>query len=178
MKDAAKLTVQYWCAILCAIGFVFLFLFMEETNYHRTSLAKGPKKVTSSVESSPSDVKAEAQSSDKQDDAVLAGDFATIDADNCDYKNHQKKSYISKLKVFESKSLTYPNRLRGMVLRPLIFLTFPVILYSGFSYGSNLVWFNVLNGTASLVLSSPPYKFSSSLVGLAYLSPFIGVTLG
>jgi len=27
--------VLYWCAIFCAIGFVFLFFFMKETNYSR-----------------------------------------------------------------------------------------------------------------------------------------------
>ncbi len=27
--------VLYWCSIFCAIGFVFLFFFMEETNYYR-----------------------------------------------------------------------------------------------------------------------------------------------
>ena len=64
------------------------------------------------------------------------------------------------------------------MLRPLVFLTFPVIFYAGFSYGSNLVWFNVLNATASLILSGSPYNFSSSMVGLAYLSPLIGVVVG
>jgi hypothetical protein len=28
-----------------------------------------------------------------------------------------------------------------------------------FSYGSYLIWFNVLNGTASIILGSPPYSF-------------------
>ncbi|KAK4970562.1 hypothetical protein LTR66_011526, partial [Elasticomyces elasticus] len=30
--------VLYWCAIFCGIGFVFLFFFMEETNYSRTPI--------------------------------------------------------------------------------------------------------------------------------------------
>ena len=88
------------------------------------------------------------------------------------------KSYPQKLKIYDSTSLQYPNRLPQMALRPLIFLTFPVILYAGFSYGSNIVWFNVLNGTASLILSAKPYGFSSSTVGLAYLSPLLGAVLG
>ncbi|KAL9576559.1 MAG: hypothetical protein Q9203_007720 [Teloschistes exilis] len=87
------------------------------------------------------------------------------------------ESYPQKLKLFDRKLLDRPNRLKGMVVRPLIFLTFPVIFYSGFSYGSNLVWFNVLNGTASLILSGKPYSFSSSMVGLAYLSPLLGASL-
>ena len=39
------------------------------------------------------------------------------------------------------------------------------------------VWFNVLNGTASLVLGGQ-YGFSSSMVGLSYVGPLIGVFLG
>jgi len=65
-----------------------------------------------------------------------------------------------------------------MMQRPLLFLSFPVIAYAGFSYGSNLIWFNVLNGTASLILGSAPYNFSTSMVGLSYVSPLLGVAAG
>lgn len=61
--------------------------------------------------------------------------------------------------------------------RPLIFATFPVIFYAGFSYGSSLVWFNVLNATASLILTET-YNFSPSMVGVAYVSPLLGVAAG
>lgn len=57
-------------------------------------------------------------------------------------------------------------------------MTFPVIFYAGFCYGSNLVWFNVLNATASLILSGAPYNFAPSMVGLSYVSPLIGVFIG
>ena len=90
----------------------------------------------------------------------------------------QAKSYPQKLKIYDRASLKHPGRLRMMVFQPLILLSFPVILYAGFSYGSNLIWFNVLNGTASLILSGKPYGFSSSMVGLSYLSPLLGAVLG
>lgn len=35
--------------------------------------------------------------------------------------------------------------------RPILLLSFPIIFWSGFAYGSALVWYNVLNGTTSLV---------------------------
>ena len=127
---------------------------MEETNYHR-ELSPGRKtKVGSSADPS---------TETPQADSNATG---------------TNKSFWSRLKVFDRKALRYPNHLKGMVLRPLIFLSFPVIFYSGFSYGSNLIWFNVLNGTASLILSGKPYGFSSSIVGLCYFSPLIGVILG
>ena len=81
------------------------------------------------------------------------------------------------MKAFDTKALKYPNHLQGMMFRPLILLTFPVIVYSGFSYGFNLIWFNVLNGMASLMLSAAPYNFSSSIVGLSYFPPLIGIYL-
>lgn len=145
---------QYWCAILCAAGFLFLFFFMEETNYHR--------------ELSPRQ-KTEGKSSAGPPQAIAPIPNEMI---------QEHKSYWSRLKVFDTRALRYPNHLKGMVLRPLIFFTFPVIFYSGFSYGSNLIWFNVLNGTASLILSENPYGFSSSIVGLCYFSPLIGVIIG
>lgn len=92
--------------------------------------------------------------------------------------SQRAKSYPQKLKVYDPTSPKYTGRLQSMVFRPLILFSFPVIVYAGFSYGSNLIWFNVLNGTASLILSGKPYGFSSSMVGLSYLSPLLGAVLG
>ena len=164
--------IQYWCAILCAAGFVFLFFFMEETNYHREISPGRGAEVDSGADPSAetSETNSKANEKNVAETDLSVSSIATT--------SHSNKSYWSKLKVFDTKELRYPNHLKGMVLRPLIFLTFPVIFYSGFSYGSNLVWFNVLNGTASLILSENPYGFSSSIVGLCYFSPLIGVVLG
>ena len=134
---------------------------MEETNYHRKTVGGGESNKDNEAD----------LGSGKLDTSVIAEEEGPPD------KARGARSSYEKLKVFRKQDLRYPNRLKSMVLRPLIFLTFPVILYSGFSYGSNLVWFNVLNGTASLVLSSNPYGFSSSTVGLAYISPLIGMIL-
>lgn len=60
----------------------------------------------------------------------------------------------------------------------LTYLSWPVIFYAGFSYGSYLIWFSVLNATASVILSGPGYNFSASMVGLSYVSCFIGVIIG
>ena len=164
--------VKYWCAILCAAGFVFLFFFMEETNYHRELSPGHEAEVDSGADPSAETSETNSKANEKnvvETDLSVSSIAAT---------NNSTKSYWSKLKVFDTNVLRYPNHLKGMVLRPLIFLTFPVIFYSGFSYGSNLIWFNVLNGTASLILSKNPYGFSSSIVGLCYFSPLIGVVLG
>ncbi|MCJ1371051.1 hypothetical protein MMC20_002266 [Loxospora ochrophaea] len=164
--------VLYWCAIFCAIGFVFLFFFLEETNYRRDYTLGDATK-----DSSSSDSKPEVSPFDVRGNGTGTSAPITPDVEHGCQGNRSKKSYWAKLQVFETKTLHYPNRLQGMVLRPLIFLGFPVISFAGFSYGSSLVWFNVLNGTTSLILSEKPYGFSSSILGLFYISPLIGVTL-
>lgn len=115
---------------------------------------------------------------EKNAEAKSSGLTIMTDVEGRPDEIYGRKSYIDKLKVFDRRELQYPSQLKGRILRPLIFLTFPVISYAGFSYGSNLVWFNVLNGTASLILSRAPYGFPSTMVGLAYISPLIGTTLG
>ena len=145
---------------------------MEETNYHRELSPGHEAKIDSSAGPSTLTPQIDSKTIEKNDSETVFSGFSLGDTDR------SNKSYWSKLKVFDTKVLRYPNHLKGMILRPLIYLSFPVIVYSGFSYGSNLIWFNVLNGTASLILSEKPYGFSSSIVGLCYFSPLIGVILG
>ena len=150
---------------------------MEETNYHRKNLTVGRTKSyngqgldfhDSSMEGSPlKELRTRAEL--RLEVAVEEGRFES--------EGHSK-NYCKKLRLFDKQELQYPNRLKDMIIRPLVFLTFPVISYAGFSYGSNIVWFNVLNGTTSLILSADPYRFGSSIIGLAYIAPFIGMTIG
>ncbi|KAK5170585.1 uncharacterized protein LTR77_005173 [Saxophila tyrrhenica] len=164
--------VLYWCAIFCAMGFVFLFFFMEETNYHR--------KVVLTGEADPASLNSPTSPASSEHEKKLpANEDVETSAPPAPASPYPKqKAYLDKVKLWQAADIHKPNHLVGMVKRPLIFLTFPVIFYAGFSYGSNLVWFNVLNGTASLVLGGEPYNFAASMVGLSYLSPLIGVAVG
>ncbi|KAH8433690.1 putative MFS transporter [Aspergillus melleus] len=156
--------VFYWPAIFCAGAIVFLFFFMEETNYSRgdshPATAEDPVEPTTTSEHGDQEKAAPVAS--RGDTA-----YGTI---------YTKKTYIQKL------SLWGPRQPKNNMLRrfyhTLYYLSWPVIFYAGFSYGSYLVWFNVLNGTASIILGSAPYNFSSSMVGLSYVACCIGVVLG
>ncbi|OJD23006.1 hypothetical protein ACJ73_05640 [Blastomyces percursus] len=81
-----------------------------------------------------------------------------------------------KLALFVSKPGRPTNKdMFKMMYRPLlIILHFPCTDWSGFLYGISLSWYNVMNGTASPVLSSPPYNWSAAKVGSAYVAPIIG----
>jgi MFS family permease len=127
--------VLYWCAIFCGMGFVFLFFFMEETNYGRAVIV-GHENESDALHSPP-------EVADESEKQLSASPQSEVD-DSMSPANSKRKTYLDKIKLFQIADLKKPNHLGGMVARPLIFLTFPVIAYAGFSYGSNLVWFNVL----------------------------------
>lgn len=134
---------------------------MEETNYTRELVSED----TTEVSLSQGEVKNE------KSDPVTAD---TPAAENGEVYN-TPKTFIQKM------SLWQPSPGQNMLTRSwrsLKYLTWPVIFYAGFSYGSYLIWFNVLNATASLILSGEPYNFSSSMVGLSYLACCVGVIIG
>ncbi|CAG9945809.1 unnamed protein product [Clonostachys rosea f. rosea IK726] len=161
--------VFYWPAIFLAAAFVFLFLFMEETNYHRVQSAQETRIQTGPVTNTDrkaNDLPASEKMNDPPASTSLAENGEVYAA---------PRSFVQKLAVW------YPAPGQNMlqrVVRALTFLSWPVIFYAGFSYGSYLIWFNVLGATASIVLSGEPYNFSSSMVGLSYLSCCVGVIVG
>lgn len=173
--------VLYWCAIFCFIGFVFLFFFMEETNYVRhtqgTPVSSTPGTSTPNENSSTKETaRGSKEVLSPTDDTTRTASSVLETGAHTHHTNKRRKTYWDKLKLFQEADLHKANELKGMVYRPLAFLTFPVIFYAGFSYGANLVWFNVLNATASLILGGT-YDFSASMVGLSYVSPLVGVVI-
>ncbi|KAF9894276.1 hypothetical protein FE257_007779 [Aspergillus nanangensis] len=160
--------VFYWPAIFIAVSGIFLFFFMEETNYSRHTA--GSSSATPTPETSATG------SEQGEKEKVGSKDVSTEqDRENGIVATYSKKTYVQKLAILGPKQ---PNNMIRRFWHTLYYLSWPVIFYAGFSYGSYLCWFNVLNGTASIVLSSPPYNFSSSMVGLSYVACCIGVILG
>ncbi|EED11903.1 conserved hypothetical protein [Talaromyces stipitatus ATCC 10500] len=152
--------VFYWPAIFLGVVFVFLALFMEETTYHRNKSTLTQVDRLSSLELSGGEK------------IAVATPTPRVAEDG--YIDSQKKPFVTK------KSIGRTNRGQNMfnhALQSLRFLGWPVIFYAGFSYGCYLIWFNILNATASIILSGAPYHFDSSMVGLSYLSCCIGVII-
>ncbi|KAI9838369.1 MAG: hypothetical protein M1819_005637 [Sarea resinae] len=185
--------VLYWCAIFCAIGFVFLFFFLEETNFDRHNIADEPEpesdpdSVSDTINSTADkdqdqnhEVNATPALSEKGEKAPIPSsrDPSDVEFGTTTLSSPAHQTFLQKMALIKPSALhKSPRILLQMMVHPLVFLTLPVISYAGFSYGSNLIWFNVLNGTASLILGSPPYNFSSAMVGLSYVSALIGVAV-
>ncbi|KAF9871120.1 major facilitator superfamily transporter [Colletotrichum karsti] len=162
--------VLHWCAIFCGIGFLICFFFMEETNYQRMTV-----------------LNAELYTEDPTDASVEKGTKAPSDSGHpTPTQDHAtttsssptQKTFVEKIMLFRKQDFDSRASLKDMVIRPFIYFSLPVVVFSGFVYGAILCYFNVLNGTASLILSSPPYNFRASIVGLSYVSCLIGVAIG
>jgi MFS family permease len=157
--------VFYWPAIFLAVVFVFLFFFMEETNYNRKTAGI----VATETDSPPPEP---TMVDDKEKFGARAESATSVENGET---MPSPKTFAQKL------SLWQPAPGQNMIqraIRSLKYLSWPVIFYAGFSYGSYLIWFNVLNATASIILSGPGYGFSASMVGLSYLSCCVGVIIG
>lgn len=149
--------VFYWPAIFNAVTLVFLFFCLEETNYNRAI----PDASIQGIDPKEEDSSKEGFTVQQSVAPIAAGT--------------RKKSLAHKLSIWQ------PSPGQNMFVRAkrsLAYLGWPVIFYAGFSYGSYLIWFNVLNATASIILGGPPYNFKASMVGLSYVSCCIGVIVG
>ncbi|PSR75284.1 major facilitator superfamily domain-containing protein [Coniella lustricola] len=151
-----------WCffvqAIFCGIVSIFLFFCLEETNYDR--------KTVGVLADGASDTKTNPEKQTAMDATQGPVEGTTT--------QFQRKTYWQKLALLDKPR---PFLMHWRAWQILKLLTWPVIFYSGFSYGSYLIWFNVLNGTASIILGGAPYHFSAAIVGLSYIACILGVTV-
>ncbi|CAL5867795.1 uncharacterized protein PFLUO_LOCUS2016 [Penicillium psychrofluorescens] len=150
--------VFYWPSVFVGIIMVFLFFFMEETNYVRqniedTTIANVRVDNSSPTSSQNGDLDPEKAAHTSKQSAPATESGAA----------YTKKSYLKKLSLLGPKQSQ--NTMLRRVRQTLYYLSWPVIFYAGFSYGSYLVFFNILNGTASIILGSSPYNFRSLFTG-------------
>lgn len=145
----------YIPAIFCAAAFIFILLFMEETNFDRPATSTHAHNPTATQEKPTVPV-------------ITLSKYRQNLAPS-------RKTFLSKIRVIDRPR---PFMMHKRIALQARFLLDPIPLYAGFAYGSALIWFNVLNATSSLVLGAAPYKFSAAIVGLAYLAPVIGTIVG
>lgn len=102
--------VFYWPSIFCAVALVFLFFFMEETNYVREH-SDGDATATSS----------------EHGDQEKGGSADIVPAQTAEYT---KKSYIQKLSLLGPRQPK--NNMFRRALQIVYFLSWPVVFYAGY----------------------------------------------
>ncbi|KAK9364781.1 major facilitator superfamily domain-containing protein [Lipomyces kononenkoae] len=170
--------VFYYPSMFLGGCFIFLFLFMEETNYERKTVGIIPQ-TDNEVSKSASSTALQGDN-EKYQTHILEKHPAevpgNIDLGHGKIITNKEKTFWQKMAIMPIKK--EKNIVVTCVWHALYFTSWPVVFYAGFSYGSYLIWFNVLNGTASIILGGPPYNFDTSIVGLSYVACCLGVIGG
>ncbi|OAA53550.1 MFS transporter [Cordyceps fumosorosea ARSEF 2679] len=148
----------YLMGVFCAASALFLLLFLEETNYVRVLPGQPP---------------AGAAVVPSKDD----GETCTEDVVG-EVEYPPAKTFFQRLPLFRAGAFRQPCRMHRRAAQSLRYLGWPTVFYAGFAYGTYLIWFNVFNATASVILGGAPYHFRPSIVGLSYLACLVGVVVG
>lgn len=151
------------------------FVFMEETNFERAPMLSTEVQDLSAPTPEGTENKQALTDLEKTSGVDVTSSTETGLGSVQDMKT---TSFFQRMKLFRKEDLQKKNQLWGLIRRPLAFTTIPLVFLTGFMYGAIVCYFNVLNGTASLILSGEPYNFASSIVGLSYVSTLIGVFIG
>lgn len=161
----------YIMGIFCAASVVFLFLFMEETNYARESSVGVVRDEFVDTTLSPI--------AGKEAKVALADNGMSASATNGSGVSAYPpvKTFLQKMALLNTGS-GQPFLMPWRAWQSIKFLSWPTIVYAGFAYGTYLIWFNILNATASIILGGAPYNFKPSIVGLSYLACIVGVIIG
>ncbi|KAH7154127.1 major facilitator superfamily domain-containing protein [Fusarium sp. MPI-SDFR-AT-0072] len=137
---------NYFAPVIC--GFIAEYQGWQWTNYNRAARHADHLPISSSRPSDENNGKAEEK-------AVEDGSAEDREADEANVQYTKPRTFLQKLSLWKPTPSQSIARHAGRSLQ---------------YFGSYLIWFNVLNATASIILSGPGYGFKPSMVGLSYLS--------
>lgn len=132
--------VLYWCAIFAGASLVICFFLLEETNFARKALTGHVSSRNPRPEPIHSTLPAEkslAGAAESQPDSATSSTHSR-DIEGTQPVRGATRSIAGRLRLFQPGAFSKPNKLMGMALRPIRLLSFPVIFYAGFAYGSAL----------------------------------------
>ncbi|KAK0391796.1 hypothetical protein NLU13_1295 [Sarocladium strictum] len=155
----------YWCAIWNALGFVYCFFLMEETNYDRKHDHIPPQQTD------------ETQSPTQMGDGekTVTADSASSDRGESAVVQWPRKTFLKRLSI---KDKPRPNRLIDIFKAPFKGFTYPAVVYAGLMYGANsLVWQGFQNATIGTIYTLE-YGFSTAGVAAAYSGGVLGTMIG
>ncbi|KAK2779057.1 major facilitator superfamily transporter [Colletotrichum kahawae] len=151
---------MHFGSIICAVCFVTMFFFMEETIYFRDHVINGQETGSHGPGSDGStDVKLDASSEKETKEPATSSQTSATQPLSSPQDINSGWGKYTLFKALPGRPSNI-DMLR-MAYRPIIMIfRFPTVAWAGFLYGINLAWYNVLNETASLVLTGSPYNWA------------------
>ncbi|KAF3402707.1 hypothetical protein DPV78_004636, partial [Talaromyces pinophilus] len=145
------------CAIFCAVTFVFCFFFMEETNFSRPNVTLAQNEVSETLPALPE--------GDSKNVSTIQHDEHSGRA-----TAYEPKPYWAKVMSLGQNGFKHKNQIWNLMIQPIKSLTFPVVFYAGFSYGTTVIWLAMMNATESVV-------FSGGTIWFQYISHWTDISL-
>ena len=156
------------CAILYGVWIIILFFFCPETAYRRDAVLNTDLGTEDHAE----------ELAEKR--AALTEKHENVEtlerSETGTSWSEPKNSYWHDLKIFHGRQSDDPYW--KVLVRPLMMLIFPQVLFSFFAYGLTTSWLIVVGSVLAQVFTVPPYNFSISGVGLVSLASLIGAIIG
>ena len=137
--------VFYWPAIFLGVGFVFLFFFMEETNYDRKTVGIVEANVVSATGSQgASELEVNPKSADSHQ--ILDSEKTSMTFDTSKNQEAIREPVSPSRKTFRQKLALWdtgrPNLFFSRAKQQLLFLGWPVVFWAGFVlHQDNYVFF-------------------------------------
>lgn len=178
--DAMKWQWLFWIQLFIYAGLIIIqFFFMFDTTFNRDyeeedRLEAEIISIVKSRESLALSHGKEARQGTKTPeyiDEVVSGSSELID------HTIAKRTYKDSLKLIE-KEYSDPRSWFVIFFRPFLLVSFPAVVWSGLTYGAQIMWLQLMAVTQSLVFAAEPYNFSPNGVGLTNLAPFVGCCIG
>ncbi|ODV93597.1 hypothetical protein PACTADRAFT_51380 [Pachysolen tannophilus NRRL Y-2460] len=88
----------------------------------------------------------------------------------------KRKSYAETLNILSGRHTV--DKWWMVFLRPFVLYLYPSVLFGALVYSFAIVWLILISETISKLFSESPYDYSQIIIGLFYVSPFIGCALG
>ncbi|KAI0484297.1 MFS general substrate transporter [Xylariaceae sp. FL0804] len=182
------------CAVLFGVWMIVLFLFCPETAYRRDealNIDAGTDRDRAEMlaAAGPAPAHDPASSPDRLEKGHESPDVEMVErapthrgpgtgaaAAAAAATEEKKHSYWHELKIYHGRVSDEPYH--RVLVRPLLMLVFPQVLFSFFAYGLTTSWLIVVGGVLAQLFTAPPYSFSTSQVGLVSVAALVGSLIG
>ncbi|KAK5759259.1 hypothetical protein LTS12_010582 [Elasticomyces elasticus] len=157
------------CAILFGVWIPVLYFFCPETAYRRDAIFNTDQGTQDRAEELT-----ETKLAKLEEKHETVENIDRVET-NLTF-TEEKHSYAHDLKIFHGRQCD--DAYWKVLVRPLMMLVFPQVLFSFFAYGLTTSWLVVVGSVLAQLFTAPPYNFSVSGVGLVSTSALIGSIIG
>lgn len=93
-----------------------------------------------------------------------------------DSSDEKPWTYLQLLRPY--RGIESDDNLLKVMIRPLLMLIFPQVLFALVTFGLTYAWLNILIGITALVYGEPPYSLPVSTIGLLLIAGIVAELIG